>query len=145
MNNIVMDIKNREKVAKEIAKTSESIRKKHRALKTGKIDEDIAVKTHFGPIIKPLQKIADTPIVVKNEPMEIVPKQEDDTIPYMSSIPLPATVQQASTRETSLKRNRSPTASSTPYKTKRMSAPPDVSPVISVMNVTSASPATTTV
>ncbi|KMQ84957.1 hypothetical protein RF55_16813, partial [Lasius niger] len=50
------------------AKTSESIRKKHRALKTGKIDDDIAVTTHFRPIIEPLQKIVDNSIAVKNEP-----------------------------------------------------------------------------
>ena len=63
------NIREREKIAKEIAKTAESIRKKHRALKTGKIDDDIAVKTHFKPIIEPLQKIADNAtILVKNEP-----------------------------------------------------------------------------
>ncbi|KMQ85375.1 hypothetical protein RF55_16132, partial [Lasius niger] len=60
-------IREREKIAKEIAKTSESIRKKHRALKTGKIDDDIVVKTHFRPIIEPLQKIVDNSIAVKNE------------------------------------------------------------------------------
>ncbi|KMQ88089.1 hypothetical protein RF55_12485 [Lasius niger] len=60
----------REKIAEKIAKTSESICKKHRALKTGKIDDDIAVKTRFSPIIEPLQKIVDnsSSIVVKNEP-----------------------------------------------------------------------------
>jgi len=60
----------REKIAREIEKTSESIRKKHRALKTSKIDNDIAVKTHFRPIIEPLQKIVDysSSIAVKNEP-----------------------------------------------------------------------------
>jgi hypothetical protein len=62
------NIREREKIAKEIAKTSELIRKKHRALKTGKIDDDIAVTTHFRPIIEPLQKIVDNSIAVKNEP-----------------------------------------------------------------------------
>jgi len=64
------NIRERDKIAREIEKTSESIRKKHHALKTGKIDDDIAVKTHFGPIIEPLQKIADnsSSIAVKNEP-----------------------------------------------------------------------------
>ncbi|KMQ88246.1 hypothetical protein RF55_12298 [Lasius niger] len=59
----------RKKIARKIAKTSESICKKHRTLKTGKIDDDIAVKTHFKPIIEPLQKIVDnsSPIAVKNE------------------------------------------------------------------------------
>ena len=53
------DIREREKIAKEIEKTAESIRKKHRALKAGKIEEDIATKNHFKPIIEPLQKIVD--------------------------------------------------------------------------------------
>jgi len=49
------DIREREKVVKEIEKTVESIRKKHRALMTGKIEKDIATKSHFKPIIEPLQ------------------------------------------------------------------------------------------
>jgi len=53
------DIREREKVVREIEKTAESIRKKHRALKTGKIEEDIATKSHFKSIIEPLQKIVD--------------------------------------------------------------------------------------
>ncbi|EFN68992.1 hypothetical protein EAG_02453 [Camponotus floridanus] len=61
------NIREREKIAREIEKTSESIRKKHRALK---IDEDITVTTHFRPIIKSLQKIVDNSraIAVKKEP-----------------------------------------------------------------------------
>jgi len=47
------DIREREKVVKEIEKTAESIRKKHRALKTDKIEKDIATKNHFKPIIEP--------------------------------------------------------------------------------------------
>jgi len=47
------DIREREKV-REIEKTAESIRKKHRSLKTGKIEGDIATKSHFKPIIEPL-------------------------------------------------------------------------------------------
>ena len=46
------DVCEREKIAKEIEKTNESICKKHRALKTGRI-EDIALDRHFKPIIKP--------------------------------------------------------------------------------------------
>ena len=42
------DVREREKIAREIEKTSESIRKKHRALKTGKI-EDMALDRHFKP------------------------------------------------------------------------------------------------
>ncbi|KYN02831.1 hypothetical protein ALC62_06337 [Cyphomyrmex costatus] len=48
----------REKIAREIERTSESIRRKHRALKTGKIDEDRALDRRFGPIVEPLRRIA---------------------------------------------------------------------------------------
>ena len=41
------DVREREKIAREIEKTSESIRKKHRALKTGRIEEDMALDRHF--------------------------------------------------------------------------------------------------
>ena len=41
------DMCEREKIAKEIEKTSESIRKKHRALKTSRIEEDIVLDRHF--------------------------------------------------------------------------------------------------
>ena len=64
------DTREREKIAREIEKTSESIRKKHRALKTGKIEEEIATKRHFEPLIEPLQKIVDNSGVreIKDEP-----------------------------------------------------------------------------
>ena len=39
-----LEIKDRERMGKEIAKTSEAIRKKHQALKTGKMEEDIALE-----------------------------------------------------------------------------------------------------
>jgi len=45
------DIRKREKIVREIEKTAESIRKKHRALKTRNIEEDIATKNHFKLII----------------------------------------------------------------------------------------------
>jgi len=44
-------IKNREK---QIVKTSDSIRKKYRALKAGKMEEDIALEKHFKPTLSPL-------------------------------------------------------------------------------------------
>jgi len=55
------DVREREKIAREIEKTSESIRKKRHALKTGRIEEDIALDRHFKPVIKPLQ-IVDSPM-----------------------------------------------------------------------------------
>ena len=66
------DIREREKIAREIEKTSESIRKKHRALKTGRIEEDIVTKRHFEPLIEPLQKIVDNSSThaIKEEPRD---------------------------------------------------------------------------
>src|SRR5215469_4571779 len=52
-------LKNREKIAKEIAKTSDTIRQKYLALKTGKMEEDNALERHFKPIVEPLKQIAD--------------------------------------------------------------------------------------
>jgi hypothetical protein len=52
-------IKSRERLAKEIAKTSDAIRQKYLALKTGKMEEDIALEKHFKPIVEPLKRIAD--------------------------------------------------------------------------------------
>jgi len=63
------DIREREKVVRETKKTTQSIRKKYRAL-TGKIEEDIAIKSHFKSIIEPLQKIVDNSGMrtIKDEP-----------------------------------------------------------------------------
>jgi len=55
-------VREREKIAREIEKTSESIRKKYRALKNGRIEEDIILDRHFKLIIKPLQQIVDSPV-----------------------------------------------------------------------------------
>jgi len=65
-------IREREKVVREIEKTAESIRKKHRALKTGKSEEDIAIKSYFKSIIEPLQKIVDNSSMyaIKDEPRD---------------------------------------------------------------------------
>src|SRR5436190_10925694 len=45
----------REAIIKEIAKTSKSICQKYRALKTGKMEEDVELKRHFKPITEPLR------------------------------------------------------------------------------------------
>ena len=52
----------REKIVKEIAKASDSIHKKYRALKTGKMEEDIALKRHFKPIIDLLKQIIENTV-----------------------------------------------------------------------------------
>jgi len=54
------DVRERKKIMRKIEKRSESIRKKHRALKTGRIEE--ALDRHFKPIIKLLQQIVDSPV-----------------------------------------------------------------------------------
>jgi len=53
------EIKDHERIAKQIAKTSDSIRKKYRALKAGKVEENIALKRHFKPIVEPLKQIVE--------------------------------------------------------------------------------------
>ena len=55
------NVREHEKIAREIEKTSESIRKKHRALKTGRIEEGIALDRHFKPLIEPLRLFVDNP------------------------------------------------------------------------------------
>ena len=55
------NVREREKIAREIEKTSESIRKKHRALKIDKIEEGIALNRHFKSLIEPLRLFVDSP------------------------------------------------------------------------------------
>ena len=57
------DVREREKIVRAIEKTSESIRKKHRALKTGRIEEDISLDRHFKPLIELLRLFVDSPDV----------------------------------------------------------------------------------
>ncbi|KYM82971.1 hypothetical protein ALC53_06537 [Atta colombica] len=56
------DVREREKIARKIEKTSESIRKKHRAIKTDRIEKDMALDRYFKPIIKSLQQIVDNSV-----------------------------------------------------------------------------------
>ena len=51
-------ISEREKTAKLIAKTRASIRKKHRALKTGIMENEIVLEKQLKSIIEPLKQIA---------------------------------------------------------------------------------------
>ena len=51
-------ISEREKTAKLIAKTRASIRKKHRVLKTGIMENEIVLEKQLKPIIEPLKQIA---------------------------------------------------------------------------------------
>ncbi|EGI66656.1 hypothetical protein G5I_04772 [Acromyrmex echinatior] len=51
-------ISERKKTAKLIAKTRASIRKKHQALKTGIMENEIVLEKQLKPIIEPLKQIA---------------------------------------------------------------------------------------
>ncbi|XP_067212825.1 uncharacterized protein [Linepithema humile] len=53
------DIDEREKIAKEIARTSESIRKKHRTLKTGRVEQETQLEKRLKPIVEPLKRIVE--------------------------------------------------------------------------------------
>ncbi|XP_070521848.1 uncharacterized protein [Cardiocondyla obscurior] len=61
MNNS-SELKNREIIVKKIAQTSDSIRKKYHAMKTGKMEEDIALERHFKPIVEPLKQIVENTV-----------------------------------------------------------------------------------
>ncbi|EZA55097.1 hypothetical protein X777_05352 [Ooceraea biroi] len=66
------EIHDREKIAKQIAKTSEAIRRKYRVLKTSRMEEDVALEKYFRPVVEPLKKLventADSFVRVKDEP-----------------------------------------------------------------------------
>ncbi|KYN41671.1 hypothetical protein ALC56_03910 [Trachymyrmex septentrionalis] len=64
------ELKDRERIAKQIAKTSDSIRKKYRALKTGKIKEDIPIKKEIN--------IAKDKIIKKWKPKYNENNEDDD-------------------------------------------------------------------
>ncbi|XP_036143449.1 uncharacterized protein LOC118645822 [Monomorium pharaonis] len=61
---------NREKIVKEIAKTSDSIRKKYRALKAGKVQEEMALERHFKPIVEPLKQIVENTVGDVSDPIK---------------------------------------------------------------------------
>ena len=63
-------LKDRERVAKQIAKTSDSIRKKYRTLKTGKIEKDVELKRHLQPIVEPLKQIVENTAGKKFQPIK---------------------------------------------------------------------------
>ena len=54
------DIARRERTAREIARTRESIRRKHKALKTGKMESEMALEQRYQPIVEPLKRIAES-------------------------------------------------------------------------------------
>ncbi|XP_071573132.1 uncharacterized protein [Temnothorax nylanderi] len=70
------EIRERERIANQIPKTSDSIRKKYHALKTGKMEEDIALERHFKPIIELLRQIAENTVGKESD----VSKIENETV-----------------------------------------------------------------
>jgi len=73
------DVCERKKIVREIEKTSESIRKKHCALKTGRIEENITLNRHFKPLIKPLRLFVDSVHATKRE-------LRDDNVEFASKV-----------------------------------------------------------
>ena len=80
------EIEQRERIAKEIARTSEAIRKKRRTLKTGRDEQEVRLRKRLKPIVEPLQKIAENiePVREKRtrKKQEITPEKisKDDSI-----------------------------------------------------------------
>ncbi|XP_070158059.1 uncharacterized protein [Polyergus mexicanus] len=73
MTTTTIDSDDREKIVREIVKTSESIRKKYRFLKTGQMEEDVALEKHFKPIIEPLKQLVENTINVESNEAKIEP------------------------------------------------------------------------
>jgi len=67
VTNMDEKIKDRERIVKQIAKTSDSIRKKYCALKAGKLGEDIALKRYFKPLVETLKQIVENTISEKSD------------------------------------------------------------------------------
>jgi len=97
-------IKDREKIAKQIAKTSDSFR----ALKTGKMEVDIALERHFKLIVEPLKQIVENTVEpVENETFflgeeeESKPKRKRSNTLFdnslMASIPVKSMLKQLKT------------------------------------------------
>jgi len=77
------ELKNRERIVKQ--KTSDLICKKYRDLKTGKLEEDIALERHFKPIIEPLKQIVENTVGDKpvKEPIKNEKFFSDEKKEYM--------------------------------------------------------------
>jgi len=60
------EIKDRERIAK-IAKMSDLIRKKCRALKAGKMEKDISLERYFKLIVEPLKQIVENTVGEKSD------------------------------------------------------------------------------
>ena len=135
------EIGEREKTAREIARMRASIRKKHRALKTGKLEDEITLETRFKPIVEPLRRIAehaernvDDRNVIKLETTDVTPIKrkwkDDDSVAHRddTDVSMHAPIQRekiaATKRLRELRRERSsslPIVASTPTGTRNLS------------------------
>ena len=72
------DTVEREKTARQIARTQASIRRKHRALKTHAMESELALEKHYQPIVEPLKQLVAETTEIKQEdnPSPIVTAQE---------------------------------------------------------------------
>ncbi|EZA50198.1 hypothetical protein X777_11337 [Ooceraea biroi] len=52
-------LREREAIAEKIARVRESIRRKHRSLRTDRMDDERALETHFKPIVEPLKRLVE--------------------------------------------------------------------------------------
>jgi len=71
-----------ERTAREIARTRTAIRKKYKALKTGAVEDEIALEKRFKPIVEPLKRIAryrERDNISENESVVKVERDDDDT------------------------------------------------------------------
>lgn len=105
---LTADIDEREPVAREIARTRDAIRKKHRALKTGRIEDERALEWQFKPLVEPLHELVEridaTPTErggyvagvkrklfedVETRPTPLKPKKRRQSRPALAPLPIP--------------------------------------------------------
>ena len=127
-----LEIKDRERIAKEIAKTSEAIRRKHQALKTGKIEEDVALERYFKPIVEPLKHIVENTAATEADtsPLMSTDVEENETLTPKTKISSKGNTSRKAKRKRHTLSEYSP-VTSTPVqsKRKRHNATPNESPV----------------
>ncbi|KAK0169324.1 hypothetical protein PV328_012201 [Microctonus aethiopoides] len=76
------NLKEREDILKQIVKTSDIIRQKHKMIKLARDKTEQAMKEVFKPVVTPLEKLVTTSNQmkreIKDEPTDIIPKEEID-------------------------------------------------------------------
>jgi len=64
------ELKDHERIVKQIAQTSDSIRKMYHVLKSDKIEEDIALEKYLNPIVELLKQIVENTVGEESQPKE---------------------------------------------------------------------------